>query len=78
VNTSHTTKEEAERSREVARALAELERRAAEQGVRPFNAGDWLAGDDATEDPEEIRREVDDFLALRREGREVEAVRGRS
>ena len=56
------------------RARAELERMAAEQGVRPLSF-DELLGDGAAGDPD--KEDIDDFLALRRELREHERARSR-
>ncbi len=48
---------------------AELLRKASEQGVRPLSF-DELLGDPEAGDPE--KEDVDDFIALRREGRAAE------
>jgi hypothetical protein len=74
MSTDRTPQGERERSRESAAALAALERRAAEQGVRPLSF-DELLGDPGEGDPG--KEDVDDFLALRREWREEERARGR-
>jgi hypothetical protein len=66
-----------ERERETAEARAELLRRAEAEGVKPFDADEWLAERETDQTPEEIRREVDEFLALRREAREAERAQGR-
>lgn len=56
-----------DRARESAEARAALERRAAELGVLPFDADEWLSRSEDDQAPEDAAREVDDFLALRRE-----------
>lgn len=66
--------EDRERARAVARA--ELAARAEAEGVKPFDAGEWLAEGESGRSPEEVRHEVDEFLALRRELREAERARG--
>jgi len=53
---------------------AELMRQAEQQGVRPLSF-DELLGDPAAGDAE--KEDVDDFLALRRERREMERARSR-
>jgi hypothetical protein len=73
MSTDRTPHGERERARESAAALAALERRAAEQGVRPLSF-DELLGDPDEGDPG--KEDVDDFLALRREWREEERARG--
>jgi predicted nucleic acid-binding protein len=59
------------RSREAAEARAALERRAAELGVSPFDADEWLGAADEEQSPEEAAREVDDFLRIVRELRDT-------
>lgn len=73
MSTNRTPKDDADRARESAAALAALERRAAEQGVRPLSF-DELLGDPEEGDP--AKENVDDFLAMRREMREFERARG--
>lgn len=64
-----------DRAREAATARADLERRAAEQGIRPFDAADWLAEPQTEQQREEVTREVDDFLGLLREWRDTPSHR---
>jgi hypothetical protein len=61
-------------TRESAEARAALERRAAELGVRPFDAEEWFT---ETEDqtPEDVTHEVDDFLRLVRDQRDAPSAR---
>lgn len=66
---------DAGRERETAEARARLERRAAEQGVAPFDAGEWRAELEIDQTPEDIRREVDDFLTMLREWRDTPSLR---
>lgn len=63
-------------AREAAEARAALERRAAELGVRPFDAGEWLSevGEDG-QTTEEVTHEVDDFLRLVRDQRDAPSAR---
>lgn len=61
-----------EREREIAEAHAELSRRAEEQGVEPFNFNAAFGEGAEGQSQEEIQREVDDFLRMRREWREEE------
>lgn len=63
------------RAREAADARAALERRAAEMGVRPFDADEWLTGTDEDETPEDAAREVDEFLSIVRELRDTPSTR---
>lgn len=63
------------RERETAEARARLERRAAEQGVTPFDADEWRAELEVDQSPEDIRREVDDFLTMLREWRDTPSLR---
>ena len=70
-----TSQEAEERARETAQARADLERRAAEQGVRPFDAGEWLGELETDQTPEEVRREVDEFLHMVREARDTPSTR---
>jgi predicted nucleic acid-binding protein len=71
--TSHSTEEE--RGRETAQARADLERRAAEQGIKPFDADEWLAGLETDQTPEEVRQEIDEFLHIVREVRDTPSSR---
>lgn len=73
MSTDRTPTNDLERARESAEALAALERRAAEQGVRPLSF-DELLGD--PEEGDAGKESVDDFLAMRRERREFESARG--
>ena len=66
---------DAERAREAAEARAALERRAAEQGVKPFDAAEWQAESALDETPEETRREIDEFLQLVRDTRALPSTR---
>jgi hypothetical protein len=72
-NTTHDI--DAERALEVAAARADLQRRAEAQGIKPFDADEWSVGLDAEQTPEEIRREVDDFLVLLRAARDTTTTR---
>ena len=63
------------RAREAAEARAALERRAAELGVGPFDADEWLAATEEEQSPEEAAREVDDFLRIVRELRDTPSDR---
>jgi hypothetical protein len=65
----NTTDLDAERAREAAEARAALERRATEQGVKPFDPVEWQAEPAPDVTPEETRREVDEFLHLVRDTR---------
>jgi hypothetical protein len=76
VSTDLTPRGEEERARAAAEALARLERRAAETGVTPFDSAEWGAESDHGETPEEVRREVDEFLSLVRECRDTRSSRG--
>ena len=64
-----------DREREAAEARAALERRAAELGVTPFDAGEWLAGAEDDQAPEDAAREVDEFLTLVRGLRDTPSTR---
>lgn len=64
-----------DREREAAEARAALERRAAELGVTPFDAEEWLAGAEDDQAPEEAAREVDEFLSIVRELRDTPSNR---
>jgi hypothetical protein len=72
--TPHPTEDE--RERETTRARAEIERLAAEQGVKPFDPDEWRAEAEASQSPEEVRREVDEFLVMLREWRQTPSRRG--
>lgn len=65
----------AQRERETAEARTHLERRAAEQGIRPFDADEWRGELEIDQTPEEIRREVDDFLSMLRAWRNTPPAR---
>jgi hypothetical protein len=56
-----------DREREAAEARAKLLSLAEAQGVRPLSFDDLLGEPEPRQAQEEIRREVDDFLALLRE-----------
>ncbi|HEV2762011.1 MAG TPA: hypothetical protein VGV38_03370 [Pyrinomonadaceae bacterium] len=62
-------------AREAAEARAALERRAAELGVKPFDADEWLGGTGDDQTPDEVTREVDEFLSLVRELRDTPPTR---
>jgi predicted nucleic acid-binding protein len=64
-----------ERAREAAEARAALERRAAELGVGPFDAEEWLAESEAEQTPEEAGREVEEFLSIVRRLRDAPSDR---
>lgn len=66
---------DAARARETAEARARLDRRAAEQGIPPFDADEWRAELEIDQSPEDIRREVDDFLTMLREWRDTPSLR---
>ncbi|MDQ3803373.1 MAG: hypothetical protein M3416_05905 [Acidobacteriota bacterium] len=76
MSTDLTPRSERERAREVAEARADLERRAAELGVRPFDGDEWLAESETDQTAEEITREVDEFLSMVREWRHTPSNRG--
>jgi hypothetical protein len=59
----------------IAQRRAEMFRRAAAQGVRPLSF-DELLGDPEEGDPE--KEDVDELVALRREGRAIERARNRA
>ncbi len=59
----------------IAQNRAEMFRRAAAQGVRPLSF-DELLGDPEAGDPE--KEDVDELVALRREGRAIERARNRA
>jgi hypothetical protein len=73
MSTDRTPRNDRSREREAAEARAALDRRAAELGVTPFDADEWLAGDD--QEPEEAAREVDEFLTIVRELRDTPSTR---
>jgi|GEM_PF-6731115 len=58
-----------ERDRETAEARDRLLRAAGERGVRPFDHEEWRGESTRDQTPEEVTREVDDFLLLVREVR---------
>jgi hypothetical protein len=64
-----------DRARESAEARAALERRAAELGVTPFDADEWLAATEDDQSPEEAAREVDEFLGIVRQLRDTPSTR---
>jgi predicted nucleic acid-binding protein len=64
-----------DRAREAAAARAALDRRAAELGVPPFDADEWLAAAEDDQSPEEAAREVDAFLSLVRKLRDTPSDR---
>lgn len=55
-------------------ALAALERRAARQGVRPLSFDELLGEPDPDQSPEEVRREVNEFLVMLRGWRGLRAI----
>lgn len=63
------------RAREAAEARAALERRAAELGVGPFDADEWLYGTVEEQSREDAAREVDEFLRIVRELRDTPSDR---
>lgn len=75
MSTDLTPRNDRERAREAAEALAALERRAAELGLTPFDADEWLAGAEEDEAPEDAAREVDEFLSIVRELRDTPSTR---
>jgi hypothetical protein len=64
-----------ERERDIAAARAELMRLAEEQGVKPFNFDEALGEGSGGQTQEEIQREVDEFLKLLRETRDLPSTR---
>jgi hypothetical protein len=70
-----TSRDTEERARETAQARADLERRAAEQGIKPFDVDEWRAELETDQTPEEIRQEVDEFLTIVREARDTPSSR---
>lgn len=75
-NTNVTSSEDAaEATREIEEARADLERRADAQGVKPFDADEWRAEVETDQTPEEIRKEVDEFLGMLREWRDTPSRR---
>lgn len=76
MSTNLTPRGDEERARAAAEARAALERRAAELGVHPFDADEWLSEPEPDQTPEEVRREVDDFLGIVRELRDTTSKRG--
>jgi hypothetical protein len=75
MSTNLTPRNDQERAREAAEARAALERRAAELGVTPFDADEWLAGSEDDQVPEEAALEVDEFLSIVREMRDAPSTR---
>ncbi|MDT5268293.1 MAG: hypothetical protein QOH49_479 [Acidobacteriota bacterium] len=75
MSTNLTPRNDRERERESAEARAALERRAAELGVTPFDADEWLAATEDDQSPEEAAREVDEFLSIVRELRDTPSTR---
>ena len=76
MSTNLTADNDRERAREAAEARAALERRAAELGVGPFDVDAWRSEFEPEPDPEEARREVDDFLKVVRELRDTPPAGG--
>ncbi len=76
MSTDPTPRPNQEREREAADARADLERRGAELGVKPFNDEEWLAESETGQTAEEIGREVDEFLSMVRELRHTPSGRG--
>ena len=75
MSTDRTPSNDRNREREAAEARAALERRAAELGVTPFDADEWLAGSEDDQEPGEAAREVDEFLTIVRELRDTPSNR---
>lgn len=75
MSTDRTPRNERGREREAAEARAALERRAAELGVNPFDADEWLTETEEGQSPEEAAREVDEFLTIVRELRDTPSTR---
>jgi predicted nucleic acid-binding protein len=75
MSTNLTSRNDQKRAREAAQARTALERRAAELGVTPFDADEWLAGSEDDQSPEEAAREVDEFLSIVRELRDTPSNR---
>ncbi len=75
MSTNLTPRNDQERARESAEARVAIERRAAELGITPFDANEWLAGSEGDETPEEAAREVDEFLSIVRELRDTPSTR---
>lgn len=75
MSTDLTPRDDRKRAREAAEARATLERRAAELGVTPFDAAEWLEGTEADQAPEKTAREVDEFLSILRELRDTPSNR---
>lgn len=75
MTTNLTSHDDQERARESAEARAALERRAAETGVTPFDAEEWLSGGEEGQTPGEAAREVDEFLSIVRELRDTPSAR---
>lgn len=64
-----------EREREAAEARAELLRRAEEQGVEPFDFNAAFGEGAEGQSQEEIQQEVDEFLRMMRETRDMPSAR---
>lgn len=64
-----------ERESEATEARAELLRRAEEQGVKPFDFDAAFGEGSEGEPQEEIQQQVDEFLQMIRETRDIPAVR---
>ena len=60
---------------ETKEALAEMQRLAANQGVRPFEADKWLSDNTIDVNPDATRIEVDAFLEMLREWRDAPSQR---
>lgn len=75
MSTNLTPRNARDREREAAEARAALERRAAELGVTPFDADEWLAKSEDDQTPEDAAREVDEFLSIVRGLRDTPSTR---
>lgn len=75
MSTDRTPRNDRDRAREAAEARAALERRAAEQGLTPFDANEWLARAEDDQAQEEAAREVNEFLSIVRELRDTPSTR---
>jgi predicted nucleic acid-binding protein len=75
MSANQTPRNDQARAREAAEARAALERRAAELGISPFDADEWLAGTEEDQTPEDAAREVDEFLGMLRELRDTPSNR---
>ena len=75
MSTNLTPRDDQKRAREAAEARAALERQAAELGITPFDADEWLARSEDDQAPEETAREVDEFLTIVRGLRDTPSTR---